>query len=161
MEEQPTVILAQLFRILAGKTPIEAGTHLIAQNVISHMDERYTFHGINAWANWISFIRSRRRVSDLDLICEQMVANPDGTITASGYWKARYKGREVVSNALVATYRVQDGKVVEIWTKRKNYILIFGPMMKYEPGWVTVMVYLGLWNRLPGRLDLRIDPLAS
>lgn len=161
MEEQQTAILTQLFRILAGKTPIEDGTQLIAQNVISHMDERFTFHGINAWANWISFIRSRRRVSDLDLICEQMIVNPDGTITASGYWTARYNGRSVISNQLWATYRVQDGKVVEIWTKRKNYILMFGPIMHYELGWVAVMVYLGLWNRLPGRLDLRVTPAAS
>ncbi|SRR5713226_9110526 len=155
MEEQNKAVVERLLTIFAGKADISSGVEIIAQDVISHMDN-YTFQGINVWARWVSFIRSRGRVSELDLTLDRLVVNPDQTITPYGRWKALYKGKPVVSAEVSATYRLKDRMIVEIWTTRKNYILTFGPIMRSRVGCLLILLYHSFWNKLAGRLDLRL-----
>lgn len=147
MDESATFVVERLLTILAGRTGVSKGAEIIDQNVISHMDD-YTFRGIGAWGNWITFIRSRSRVSELDLIRDRFVVNPDHTISAYGKWVATRHGKRVVSDEVSATYRVKEGLIVEIWTTRTNYTLIFGPMMRYRIGCLLVLLRLWLWSRL-------------
>ena len=153
--EAKRATIARLMTILAGKTPIPAGQEFISQDVVSHMDG-LTFHGINCWANWLSFIRTRTRVSDLDLKVSRIVANEDGTVTAFGSWHALQDGRPVVSAEGTATYRFHGGKIVEIWTTRTNYLLIFGPQLQSKAYLYALLGYLYFWKRMPGRYDLTV-----
>lgn len=130
--------------ILAGKTPIEVGREFIAQDVVAHFDG-FRFHGINLWASWISYIRTRGRVTNLDLQVERIVTNDDGTVTAFGRWHALQNGQAVVSNLATATYRFENGKIVEIWTNRHNYILLFGTYLRYRWGLVLMILHMWLW----------------
>lgn len=152
--------IARLMTILAGKTPIPAGQEFISQNVVAHMDG-LTFHGINCWANWIAFIRTRRRVRDLDLQVSRIVANEDGTITVFGSWHAVHRGRAVVSNEGTATYRFENGMIAEIWTTRTNYLLIFGPQLSWRAYLLALLVYLYFWKRMPGRYDLSLPAAVA
>jgi hypothetical protein len=151
--ERHRATIARLMTILAGKTPIAAVGEFISQDVVSHMDG-FTGRGINCWANWIGYIRSRRLVHDLDLRVERIEANPDGTISAYGRWHATWRGREVVSGVGKATYRFEDDRIVDIWTTRNNYLLLFGRGLRSRLWLLGVVVHFNLWRRFVGRIDL-------
>ena len=160
MDEAGKATVSRLIEILAGRTPISQAPEIVAQDVVSHMDG-YTFRGINTWAKWLSYVRTRGRVGSPDLETDRLVTNEDGTITAYGRWKARKDGEPVLSTEVWARYRVMDGKVVEIWTTRANYVFILGPIMRTRVGLLLVMLRVFFWSRIPGRLDLHTEPAAS
>jgi hypothetical protein len=157
MEEAGKTTISRLLRIVAGKTPIPHGVELMAQDVVIHMDG-HTFYGINTWANWLSYLRTRSRVADLDVEVDRLVSHGDGTITAHGRWKARRQGEEVFSREVWARYRVVDGIVVEIWTTRANYVFVLGPLMRTRVGHWLVMLHICFWAQGTRRLDLRTSP---
>lgn len=158
--ERDRATIARLMTILAGKTPIPAGREIMSQDVVSNMDG-FVGRGINCWANWIGYIRSRPRVQDLDLVVDRIVDNPDGTISAYGRWHAERKGQRVVSELGKATYRFENGRVVEIWTTRTNYILQFGGWLHSRVGLLWVVLHFNYWRRFVGRIDLRTPPEAA
>jgi len=160
MDEAGKVTVSRLIEILAGRTPISHAPEIMAQDVVSHMDG-YTFRGINTWANWLSYVRTRSRVAGPDLETDRLVTNEDGTITAFGRWKGRKDGEPVLSTEVWARYRVVDGKVVEIWTTRANYVFILGPIMRTRVGLLLVMLRVFFWSRTSGGLDLHPEPAAS
>lgn len=157
MVEAGKTTISRLLRIVAGDAPISHGVELIAQDVVIHMDG-HTFHGINAWAVWITYIRTRNRVTDLDVEVERMVGNADGTITAHGRWKAWQQGEEVYSRDVWARYRVVDGVVVELWSTRTNYAFMIGPIMGSLAGHLLVMLHVYFWAKSSGVPDLRTAP---
>ncbi len=149
MEEAGKATILRLLNIVAGKAPIPHGVELLAQDVVIHMDG-HTFQGINSWALWISYLRSRSRVAGLDVEVERLVTGADGTITAHGRWKAMRRGKIAFSRDLRVRYRVVDGVVVEIWTTRINYAFPVGPMMDSRPGHLLVMLHAYLWAKKAG-----------
>ena len=154
MEDASKTTILRLLRIVAGETPISHGVELLAQDVVIHMD-RHTFQGINTWAAWISYLRTRSRVADLDVMVERLVNNADGTITAHGRWKASRHGVEVFSQDLRVDYKVADGVVVEIRTTRTNYAFPVGPLMASRIGHLLVMLHVFFWAKGSGVPDLR------
>jgi hypothetical protein len=160
MEDEGKALVSRLMGILAGNTPIPQGVDIIAQNVVAHMDG-IKFHGINTWANWIRFIRTRGDLDGLELVVDRLVTNDDGTITAFGNWKAHKNGEEIVSNELWARYRIRNGRIVEIWTTRTNYVFMLGPIMSSRTGQLMYMVHMYFWGRDSRRLDLRLAPEAA
>lgn len=160
MEHDGKATISRLMGILAGKTPISHGVELIGQDVVAHMDG-ITFRGINTWANWIRYIQTRDRVTDLDLEVDQFVTNDDGTITATGRWKGRSQGRQIFSRDLWARYRLQDGVIVEIWTTRTNYEFMLGPFMRSRAGQFYFMLHVYFWGNDSNRLDLRVRPVPA
>ncbi len=145
--------VARLLTILAGKTPIAAGVDIMAQDVVANFDG-WRFEGINLWANWIHYLRTRTRVTELDLEVDRIEPNPDGTITAHGRWRGLRRGMPVVSEMGVVTYRFHEGRIVEIWTTRHNYVLLIGPYLRYRWGLVLMLLQLYLWKRVAPQLDL-------
>lgn len=145
--------VARLMSILGGETPVEAGAEFIHPDVQANFDG-WRFQGINLWANWIRYLRNRPGISHLRLVMDGIHANPDGTVTACGRWHALRRGTHVVSNLGVATYRFERGRIVEIWTTRRNYLLMFGPWLRYRWGLVWVLYRLSVWKRRVPQLDL-------
>ena len=154
MEAAGEKTILQVLQIVAGKAPIPHGVEHIAQDVTIHMNG-HTFRGINTWANWISYIRTRGRVSDLEVEVGDLVTHEDGTITARGRWKAQCRGKEVFSKEISARYRVVDGIIAEIWTTRTNYAFMVGPMMYCCAGHLAVMLHVFFWAKMFGVPDLR------
>jgi len=139
-------VVSRLIEVLAGRAPISRAPEIIARDVVCHMDG-YTFRGIDTWANWFSYARARSRVGSPDLETDRLVTNEDGTITAYGRWKGRKEGEPVLSQEVWARYRVMDGRVVEIWTHRGNYVFLLGPMVGTRPGLLLVMLQVFLWGK--------------
>jgi hypothetical protein len=160
MEEAEKATISRLLGIVGGKSPVPHGAGLVAQDVVIHMD-RHTFHGINTWAAWITYLRTRSRVADLDVEVDRLVSNSDGTITAHGRWKARRRGEVVYSRDVWARYRVVDGIVAEIWTTRTNYAFMVGPLMRCCVGHLLIMLHVFFWARMADVPDLRTSPAAA
>jgi hypothetical protein len=153
MEDTGKTTILQVLQIVAGKSPIPHGAALIAQDVVIHMDG-HTFRGINTWANWITYLRTRNRVAGLDVEIDRLVTGTEGTITAHGRWRACRRGKEVVSRNLRVRYRVVNGIVVEIWTTRINYAFPVGPIMESRAGHLLVMLHHYLWSKKADVPDL-------
>ncbi len=146
--------VARLMTILGGETPIEAGAEFIHPDVAANFDG-WRFQGIDLWGNWIRYLRTRPGISDLRLVMERIEPNSDGTITACGRWHARRRGYPVVSGLGVATYRFERGRIVEIWTTRRNYLLMFGPYLRYRWGMLWMLLRLAAWKKRTPQLELR------
>ena len=54
-----------------------------------------------------------------------------------------------------ATYRVENGRIAEIWTTRENYATIFGAKVRHPLRWLFVLVEMAVWRRLPSRRRTR------
>jgi hypothetical protein len=147
-------IVARLVSILNGETPIEAGMDIVAPDVVAHVDG-WTFQGINVWANWIDYIRSRGRVSAPSLLVDDVVVNPDATITVRGRWQGVRFGRVATSLPGAARYRLARGRIVEIWSTRRNYSFLCGLHTAFHSGFALELLRLQWVRRRAARLDLR------
>jgi hypothetical protein len=155
MDEAGEATVSRLIEILAGRAPISAAPEIVARDVVSHMDG-YTFRGINTWANWLAYVRTRSLVGPPDLETDRLVTNDDGTVTAYGRWKGRRDGEPVLSTEVWARYRVREGKIVEIWTTRTNYVFVLGPLIRTRAGLLLVMLRV-FWSRISGQSDLHAE----
>ena len=150
MDEAGTATVSRLIEILAGRASIAQAPEVVAPDVLSHMDG-FSFRGIKTWANWLSYVRTQSRVGSPDLEADRLVTNEDGTVTAYGRWKAQHNGETSLSDEIWARYRVVDGKIVEIWTHRDNYVFLLGPVMRSRAGLVLVMLRVFIWSRTAGQ----------
>jgi hypothetical protein len=146
--------VARLMRILAGETPIEAGAELIAADVVAHVDG-WTFRGINVWANWIHYIRTRPHLTGPTLAVDALEVHRDATVTARARWRALVAGRPTVSDPALARYRLVDGRSVEIWSTRHNYAFLCGAHVHSHWGFALELLRVRRWKRGATPMDLR------
>jgi hypothetical protein len=140
------ILVARLLAAVGGDTPRDAVVHLLAPDVICHMD-RFTARGPDAWVDWVEFIRSRG-VENVRAVVERLETGADGIITAYGGLTAGPDGSAVPRGGS-ARYRVQDGRIAEIWTSRSNYEVVFGSKVHRPLSWMLVLLRMALWRRLP------------
>lgn len=151
--EANRVAVARVVSILNGDAPIESGTDVIAPDVVAHVDG-WTFQGINVWANWIDYIRTRGRVSAPTLVVDEVLVNPDATITVSARWQGVRLGRVATSLPAAARYRLERGRVVEIWSTRRNYSFLCGLHTVFRSGFALELLR-SQWVRMGvPRIDL-------
>jgi hypothetical protein len=134
--------------VVSGRSPMQEAARLLAPDVVSHMDG-YTVRGRAPWAAWVEFIRSRG-VEGLEAEVVRFERGPDGTLTAVGRLRGTRRGRAVSAPGR-ARYRVERGRVVEIWTTRQNYEVVFGAWARHPLSWLAVLAYMSVWSRTPGR----------
>jgi len=153
VQETDRATVARLTTILSGELPIEAGSEIIAPDVVAYVDG-WQFQGINAWAHWIDYLRSRDRVAEPTLLVDQLEVRPDARVTVRGRWQGMRDGRVVTSNPGEATYRLAEGRIVEIWSTRRNYSFLCGEHLNYSWGFALELLRSQLFRlRVPG-LDL-------
>lgn len=144
MSEQNRRIVERLLPFLVQKQDLALTDELISSDVLAHMDQ-YTAHGRVIWMQWVRFINSRRSVRLLDTVQEEIVVHADERVTASGKWKGLRKGEVIFSAPISATYKVEQGKIVEIWTKPDNYTFMLGPLMQSPLGVAGILLYFKVW----------------
>lgn len=145
-------VVERLVEMIAGTQATAEAPAVLHQDVISHMDG-LTFRGISAWQTWLAFLRAHSRVANLTADCDRIVTNPNQTLTVYGRWRGDDQGSPTRSREVWATYRVQDGLVVEIWTTRTNYTFMLGPIMRFRIGLLIMLAYVGMWSRWLRRSD--------
>jgi hypothetical protein len=149
--------------ILSGHAPIESGTELMAPDVVAHVDD-WHFQGINVWANWIRYIRTRERVTAPTLLLDELVVERDATVIARGRWSGVRAGRLVTSKPGLARYGLVEGRIVEIWSTRRNYALLCGAHVQYRAGFAAELLRARRWKARAPQLDLtsgvRVPPMS-
>lgn len=151
--ETNRAVVAKLMGILSGDTPIEAGADLLSPEVVAHVDG-WRFEGINVWANWIRYIRTRGRLADPTLLLDRIEMNPDATVTAHGRWEGMRDGRRMASKPCQARYRMAEGRIVEIWSTRRNYAFLCGRHVEYQLGLALELLRARRWKTNAPPLDL-------
>ena len=152
-KETNRATVARLMTILSGDAPIESGAEFISHDVVAYVDG-WRFQGINVWANWIRYIRSRERVSSPTLLLDELVVERDRTVSVRGRWRGERGGRPVISKAGEARYRLVDGHIVEIWSTRRNYALLCGAHVEYRAGFAMELLRAQRWKKRAPQLDL-------
>ena len=145
-------LVARLLAVVGGDAPMSDAARLLAPDVLCHMD-RYTARGVDAWVDWVEFIRARspkRLLVDV----ERYAWHPDGTITAFGCLRRAGEAPSPPCQG-EARYRIENERIVEIWTSRGNYEIIFGAKVRHPLSWLLVLVELAVWRRLPSRRSTR------
>ena len=143
----------RLVAVLSGDAPIESGAEFMAHDVVAYVD-RWRFQGINVWANWIHYIRTRERVESPTLLLDALHVGRDGTVQVRGRWRGVRGGRPVISKAGAARYRLVDGRIVEIWSTRRNYALLCGAHVEYRWGFAAELARAWRWKARAPQLDL-------
>ena len=154
--ERNRATVTRLIDILSGKSPIECGVELIAQDVVANVDG-WRFEGINVWANWLLYLRTRGRVDELTLFVDQLAVNRDGTVTVRGCWSAMQGERRVFSKSCSARYRLEHGRIVEIWSTRRNYAFMCGAHTEWRAGFAVELLRAWWWKTQAPQLDLSGD----
>ena len=145
--------VARLTAILGGELPIHAGAGIIAPDVVAHVDG-WRFQGINVWANWIDYLRTRGRVAEPTLLVDELTVRPDSMVTLRGRWQGARDGRVATSKPGAATYRLENGRIAEIWSTRANYAFLCGAHVEYHWG-LAYELLRTQWTRTRApRLDL-------
>jgi hypothetical protein len=102
-------------------------------------------------------VHRSRGVEDLNVEVERLETGADGIITAFGGFTAGSGGTSAPRGGS-ARYRVVDGRIVEIWTSRWNYEVIFGRKVRHALSWLLVLVRMALWRRFSRRNAARSNP---
>jgi hypothetical protein len=145
--------VARLTTILSGELPIHAGAEILAPDVVAHVDG-WRFQGINVWANWIDYLRTRGRVADPTLLVDELAVHPDARVTIRGRWQGLRDGRVATSKPGAATYRLENGRIAEIWSTRRNYAFLCGAHVEYHWGLAYELLRTQWWRTRVPRLDL-------
>ena len=145
--------IASLMGILSGEAPIESGVALLAPDVVFHVDA-WRFQGINVWANWIHYTRTRGRVADPKVLVDEIVTESDGTVTVRGRWTGMRGGRQLISKPCSARYRFEDGRIVEAWSTRHNYSFLCGAHLWCWLGFAVQLLIVSWWKTRAPQLDL-------
>ena len=144
--ENPTEKVTLLFEIVSGRKDIECVSNVLAQDILIDVDGQ-RFSGIEAWKTWIHFLISRRWVSEVEIISNHMRVDGDW-IVVSANWHGIRRGRRVVSNECVASYKVSRGYITEIRTKRVNYAFFLTNAIKYRVVFIGILSHVWVWKHL-------------
>lgn len=148
-------LVVRLLAVISGEAPLAEAEQLLAPDVISHMDQ-WTVRGITVWYDWLEFLLSKVE-GNVTVVLDRLVTREDGTITAYGNLRtanAPFSSRQEHQ----ATYRLENGRIVEVWTTRGNYEMIFGPKVRHPVRWLLVLLEMAIWRRLPWRRRAWIPP---
>ena len=129
-------LVVRLLAVISGEAPMGEAEQLLAPDVISHMDQ-WTVRGITVWYDWLEFLLSKVE-GHVTVVLDRLVTREDGTITAYGNLRtanAPFASRQEHQ----ATYRLENGRIVEVWTTRGNYEMIFGPKVRHPVLWLLVL----------------------
>ena len=148
-------LVVRLLAVISGDAPMAEAEQLLAPDVISHMDQ-WTVRGITVWYDWLEFLLSNVE-GNVTVVLDRLVTREDGTITAYGNLRTAnppFSSRQEHQ----ATYRLENGRIVEVWTTRGNYEMIFGPKVRHPVRWLLVLLEMAIWRRLPWRRRAVIPP---
>lgn len=120
---------------LSGDVPLADADAFLDRDVIIHVDGSETHRGIGLWKRWVHLMRERGRLRDLRFEPETTTVT-DGVIEVTFRWsgvarRGRVTGRPRTLNRV--SYRVVDDRIVEIWTRKANYVDVFGPWIRFTP----------------------------
>jgi hypothetical protein len=130
----PQEVVRALVRVISGEVPRSAAEAYLHPQVKIHVDSS-NYRGITIWYKWIHFIRNCGRVRELRMTPCELWCDPQNPalVHLSMRWSGIDRTRRVpVTSPDVyhLRYLVQNGRIEEIWTKKVNYVFIFGQCIR-------------------------------
>lgn len=134
-ELEARTAVARVIAALSGDVPLAGVEACLDRDVIIHVDGSETHRGIGLWKRWVHLMRERGRLDDLRFEPDTM-AITDGVIDVTFRWsgvprRGRDAGQPRTLNHV--RYRVEDDRIVEIWTRKANYVDVFGGFIRFTP----------------------------
>ena len=123
-------LVRRLAEVISGRVPLDEADALLAPDVASHLDG-LTFKGVQTWKTWVSFLRDQPGTPGLALVEFDVATETDGRVRLDARWRSDAPARPL-SEPAAAWYRVEGGRIAEIWTKPDNYTFILGPVTPWR-----------------------------
>jgi SnoaL-like domain len=129
VDESPaTAVVSRVIAALSGDTALAEAGGFLERDVLIHVDDGESHRGLGLWKRWVHLMRERGRLGDLRF--EPVTTVVDGDlVTVTFHWSGRSRrgrsGRRPPTTNLVR-YRVAGDRVAEIWTRKANYVDVFG-----------------------------------
>ena len=160
---RPQTVVLGLVDMINGQTSRLQASRFLDPQVIIHMDHA-VHRGIGIWQKWIHLIRNCGKIQNLKMTA--CTISPDPREADIVNLTARWSGETAFARSATSSsgniflrYRIEDHKIVEIWTRKSNYVFIFGRLIKYRLfyrlylGW-AIVYFLMLASR---KIDFRLD----
>jgi len=141
-EEQLKSLVLELMAVAGGDAELARGEAIVDPQIVMHMDG-FTARGRGRWRGFMRYLRHHRRRLGLRLACDD--ANVAGDrVTVHAHVHGGRSGQE---RPVVATFRIADGRVVELWTRRANYTAVLGDTFATRWGFLVFLVRVTWWLR--------------
>lgn len=132
----------EFLKVAGGENDIATGQRILADNILMHMDDRYTLRGTARWRYFIRYLRRRRSTLGLQLACDKIETEEDRA-TFYGHW---YDSEgNFLDPPVIATFRFEGDRIVELWSRRLNYINLFGEKILTTAGFYRFALRAYLW----------------
>lgn len=147
MDAPPAEIVRRLLKVVGRELPVSAAKDLLAPDLHSHMDGKLTARGSGAWFRWVRFLHrnAEKQFSGFGAVVENVSEN-GGVVLARAKWRGVRKGgggQTEFSPVCEASYEVRGGRISKIWTKRKNYVFIYGRnIARFRPAFWFLLLRL-------------------
>ena len=153
--------LRRLVEVLAGAAPLGAVDESFAATFRTHMGVFSTRATAADWKRWVLFMRETGRIDDLRLDLLDLRLDGEcwsGTACWTGQDRCSATREARRSDPLRVCWRLQDGKIVELWTVPWNYVLVLGRLMNSHAGFLLILVRFRRWCARQGEgLSRRIE----
>ncbi len=151
MDDSPENIVRRLLRVVGRELPYSAAAELLDENLSAFMDGKKISRGRDAWFRWVRFLhrRAKEQYSDFGMQVES-VRDDGGEVAVRAKWRGVRGGNKTeFSETGEVFYEVRGGKIINIWTKRKNYVFIHGQSIaKFRPAFWFLLLRMAL-SRAP------------
>ena len=159
----PEQVVLSVVEMLSGARSRQQASDNIDRLVTIYMDSA-TYRGLDLWQKWVYLLRNRGRFRELRFLPSELSFDPDDSciVNLVGVWTGIGRFDDVARQAASPAhfrYRLEGGRIVELWTKKSNYQFVLGKWIKLN------IVCLTFWGLATLRfismsrkgLDYRVD----
>lgn len=132
----PEAILG-IVDLWSGKGDPARSDHLVTPNLEVRIDG-FSLEGVTSWRAWVAFLRGAGRVEGLELVPGSIAAQ-DGPWVLTCQWQGTRSGRHLVSPPFTLGFRLADGRVSVIETRRADYAFVVGDFILPRVAFTAVL----------------------
>lgn len=143
----PPEIVRCLLQVISRQLPMSAAAALLDNDLTAYMDGKKC-GGVKQWGRWVRFLHynADKKMSGLAIVIDHL-SEADNRVMVTAHWQATLAGKLTVAKPGTVTYQVRDGKIINIWTRRKNYVFIYGNGIAARPlAFYWLCLRMALWR---------------
>lgn len=153
-------VVSRLIAVLSGDQPLAAAGACLDRHVVIHVDDSETHQGLALWKRWVHLMRERGRLRGLRFEPATMAVTGD-LVRVTFHWsgqprRGRGSGRPRTINTV--QYRVSDGRIAEIWTRKANYVDVFGSWIRVTAFYRLFLLWGLVYFLVRRDPEFRLDP---
>lgn len=161
MTRSPEETVLALVHVINGDVPRRNADDLLDPSLNIYMDKA-KHQGLSLWYKWIHMIRGCGLIANLRMT--DTVISVDRIDPNLVHLTMRWEGRNRTSDIALTSsyvgsisYRVREGIISEIWTRKSNYEFIFGEWIKFRLGYRLLLGWAILYFMQLSRHGKRYD----